>query len=117
MKVKELLPLLTHEEDDIVVILGSPSIGPRAMTDVTDAHHGFDWERGKLILKTKETVTVKTKEESVYYEAHELMMYLATKPVKRESYEILSARRILKRCGYTDADFEKYRKFFHKENI
>lgn len=123
MKLKELIDVLNNYDShtaqyrdlEVVVAIHSPSVGPSASVDVTGCHVGIDWDNGKLFLTTKDPIVKKTNKETAFDTAHELLMYLATKPVKKKSYEVDMAQKCLKEAGYTDEDFEKYRKFFHKE--
>lgn len=118
MKVKQLKEILERTDDDleVVVILSQPSMGPRANMQIESAHRGIDWEKNYFCMEPKAPISEKTKEEGVYYNAHELIMYLATKKMTRDSYEVTRAKAVLKRAGYTEADFDKYRHLFHKEN-
>lgn len=102
-------------EMKVVVALASPSIGFCASTPVKHAHAGFDWDSGSFILTTEDRVVKKTQHEDAFDAASDLLMYLATKPSKRESYETRMAKSILKRTGYTEEQFDKYRHLFHEE--
>lgn len=121
MKVKELKDALNHsadhDDDDLMISLSMPSIGPIAMSAIKGASFGFDWENGKVILQPERRLSEKTKEEDVYDMAKDLIMYLATKPSpsKRWKYETDQARKILLRAGYTEEQLNKYAGIFHKE--
>lgn len=117
MKVSELLALLSennkHHDDEIVIKINKPSVGPSACEPVISAHFGIDWDARKLILRTNKPLVVKSENEEIYDMSRDLMLYLATKPMKRRSYEVEKARSILKRNGMTEEDFMKYQKLFH----
>jgi hypothetical protein len=121
MKVKELKAVLNytdrHDEDDLMIHLAEPSIGPIAMSGVKSAGFGFDWESGKLIINPEKRLSEKTQPEDVYHMASDLLMYLATNPAKRYKYEIDTAKRILLKAGYTQEQLDKYRSIFHKEKV
>jgi hypothetical protein len=112
MKASELIEILKrHPDDEIVLLLDSPSIGPRASIPIASACSGFDWEKGQLLLSPETSVVKKTDSESIFDMARDLIMWLATKPVKKASYEVDMARRILNR---KKVDFMKYQNLFHK---
>jgi hypothetical protein len=104
-------------EAKVVIPLATPSIGCSASTEVESGHPGIDWNNGYFFLGTKDRVVKKSQHEDVFDAATDLLMYLATKPSKRESYETRTAKSILRRTGHVDEDFEKYRRFFHREEI
>lgn len=118
MKVKELLEILQYHgtrvdlEDEVVIPIAKDEIGGIPFTEVTRIVNGIDWDRGKLFFETKEPLVIKTDKESVYDMAVEFMMWLATKPNKRETYEIREAKRILDRAG---VEYMKHRKFLHRD--
>jgi hypothetical protein len=120
VKVSELKHMLNHsdrhDDDDVCIVLSMPSMGPRASSLVKSASFGFDWEKGQVMLTPEKRLSEKTKEEDVYHAASDLLMYIATKPAKRESYETRRSKQILLRCGYTEEDLLKYRRLFHKED-
>jgi hypothetical protein len=96
------------------VKIAKPSIGSIATDDVTYVGFGFDWEQGSLLISTENRLVPKSKKEDAYDIAHELLMYLATKPTKRDTYEIRNAKQCLLKAGYTEEDFVKYRHLFHE---
>lgn len=123
MKLLELQKLLNDfiertpdyaRDLNVVIKLNSPSIGGSATTSVRGITRGIDWDRGNFFIHAKDPVVVKTKHESAFDAARDLLMYLATKPSKRKSYETSTAQDILKRVGYTEEEFIKYSKFFHR---
>jgi hypothetical protein len=119
MKVKKIKEILNytdqHDDDDLVIALAMPSMGPSAKSQVTGVSFGFDWDMGSTFITPERKLSEKTIPEDTYQMASDLLMYLATKPSKRESYETRRAKAILLRAGYKEEDFEKYRTFFHKE--
>lgn len=120
MKVKDLAELLSrtgaHYQDcDLVVRLTSPSIGGCAKAEIASVSFGHDWDSGNLIFNPSNDLVVKSRDESIFDAARELLMFLATKPGKRDSYEVRRAKDILKKYGYTDEDFNKYRHLYHRE--
>jgi hypothetical protein len=108
-------PDYSKSEIEVIIPLSSPSIGPCSSTHIKDITKGIDWNSGKILIHTEDRIVKKTKEEDIFDAARDLLMYLATKPMKRSSYEVEQSQKILKRIGYVDQEFEKYRKFFHKE--
>lgn len=100
-------------DDEVVIKISSPSIGPACVESISGVSPGIDWDRGKLILKTTSPIVIKSNNESIFDASRDLLMYLATKPSKYKSYETRQAQSILKRCGYVDEDFLKYQKLFH----
>ncbi len=124
MKVSELLALLSgtnvnnrHHDDEIVIKITKPSVGPSACEPIVSAHFGIDWDARKVILRTDRPLVVKSENEEIYDMSRDLMLYLATKPMKRKSYEVEKAQSILKRTGMTEKDFIKYRRLFHPLKI
>ena len=120
MKVKALKNILnlndTHDDDDLKIRLAMPSIGPVATSDIESVAFGFDWESGSLIINPTRRLSEKTQNEDTYHMASDLLMFLATKPAKRESYETGTAKKILLKAGYTAEQLTKYQKLFHKES-
>ena len=118
MKVKELKELLNHsdrhDDDDLVIGLAMPSVAYRACSGVKSVGFGIDWDRGRVFIEPELRLSEKTLPEDAYHMSSDLLMYLATKPSKRESYETRTAKSILLRAGYKEEDFEKYRDLFHK---
>ncbi len=111
----ERSPMFHNElDDDISVILSLPSIGPRANSKVIHASFGFDWDRG-LQFTTEAKLVPKNDKQSIYESAYELICYLATKPVKKQSYEQRTALHILERYGYTKDKLEQIQRVYHKE--
>lgn len=102
-------------DDPISVILSLTSIGPRAHSKITHASFGFDWDRG-LQFTPDHRLVPKNEKQDVYEAASELLCYLGTKPVKKQTYEQREALRILKKYGYTDDEIEKIRSVYHKES-
>lgn len=121
MKVKELKNALNysdrHDEDELMIRLQMPSVGPVSMTEVASVSFGFDWESGKTIIYPEKILSEKTQPEHVYHMASDLLMYLATNPSKRYKYEIDTAKRILLKAGYTQEELDKYRSIFHKDKV
>ena len=125
MTVKELREILNRyhgyhsgrsDDEPVSVILALPSIGPRANTKVKSASFGFDWDRG-LQFGTEARLVPKNEKQDVFEAAFELLAWIATKPVKKETYEIRTARKILERYGCDEEKFALYRRVFHKESI
>jgi len=60
MKVSELIAQLQDMEPDDEVVVevtrSSPSIGPSAAVGVVSAANGLDWNNGRVLLGTDETV-------------------------------------------------------------
>lgn len=101
-------------ENRVVILLAKPSMGSHASIGIESAMPGMDWDSGSFMLKPNKAVVMKTEGEEAFDMAIDLLTWLASKPVKRETYEVRTAKRIMKRLGRTDEDFEKWRKFFHR---
>lgn len=123
MKIKDLKDILSRhngpydDEREVVILISKPSIGPRATTPVKSISFGFDWENGLALIRAEETLVPKSKKEELYDLSHGLLMYIATKPNKKETYEIREAKRALEKAGYTEEDFKKYRRLYHNEKL
>ena len=82
MKVKELKEILDnmhghHLEQEVIVRLDEPSIGPIASTKVKNAYMGFDWDRD-FILTTEEKISRKSDLQSLFEHSKEFLMTLAS---------------------------------------
>lgn len=79
MKLLELHKILDvhvtrHQDDadpyrldqDVMIAISSPSIGPCAMVSINNASFGFDWENGKFILNPAKPLVVKSEKEAVW---------------------------------------------------
>lgn len=114
MKVFELLQAINssdHEDtDEVKILLSLPSIGPRATTGIKYAKFGFDWDIG-LLLTPEVRLVPKTDKQDIFEAALDLLMFIATKPRKKESYETRTAARILTKYGR--ADFQKFAHLYH----
>lgn len=83
MKVKELAELFNHPrmerimDDDVVIELSEPSIGPIAMVEVKSAFQGFDWESGKFIIHPSEPVVRRTENQALWQAARDLLFMLS----------------------------------------
>jgi len=118
VKVKELKAMLKDEdtrydEEEVSVLLDLPSWGPRAFSKVKHASFGFDWDKG-LQFKTEHNLVPKNEKQSIFEAAHELLMFIATKPTKKHGYEQRTAIHILKRSGLTDEKLASYQSLFHR---
>ena len=119
MKVKELRDLLNQHGDsiddlDVLISVALPSIGPAATDMVTRARIGFDWDKD-LILSTETPLVPKQENQSVFESAYDLLMWLATDPVRNDSYEARAARRIVMKYGKTQEDLDRLQRIFHKK--
>lgn len=118
MNVQDLKSILEYNYEkrkqlEVLVKIAEPSVGPSATSPVSVAYFGIDWDRDLLIVPT-EQLSRKTEHQSVFESALDLLMYIATKPVKNESYEVRTAKRILSKYGRTDEYLEKYRHIYHR---
>lgn len=116
MKVKELLEFIKNCNEDqlnleVLVKLKDQSLGQIASTDIDSCYFGFDWDKD-LILIPKESLTKKTLNQEVFEKTKDLLMFLATN--EKTSYEQKKSRDILKKLGYSDQDFIKFKSIFHK---
>lgn len=119
MTIKELKEIMKyiderHDGELVSVLLDLPSIGPRAYSKIIDGSIGFDWDKG-LQFKTEHKLVPKNEKQSIYELAFDLLCWIATKPVKKESYEIRTAKRILLKYGYTQEKLDSYQKICHPE--
>jgi len=104
-------PNRTEDDREVLIELALPSMGPKASCRVKYAGFGIDWDRDFLITAEKPLVP-KTDLQKLWEDARDLIMYLATKPVKRPSYEIREARRML---DHYNIEYKAYAHLFHKE--
>ena len=114
MKAKKILEFLDqHKDDDIVIPISKPSMGPRACVGIESVTIGFDWDSGKIFFHPGESLVVKTENEEIWDMARDLIMWIATKKVKNKGYEQRNAISILERLKI---DFMKYQDVLHHEN-
>lgn len=57
-ELKKILELAGNEEEVVVLLTTSGSIGCRPNSKIVDAEPGMDWEMGKFILKTEDKIEV-----------------------------------------------------------
>lgn len=123
MTVKELRDVLNddfkrnegrNDAEEISVILALPSMGPRAHSKVKWAGFGFDWDRG-LQFETEARLVPKSEKQDIWEAGYELLSYIATKPAKKQSYEIRTAERIFRKYGRDDEWFAMVRRVMHKD--
>lgn len=120
MKVSELKAIIdrhaNQHDQDVKLYVPLPYVGPRATVEIEGASFGFDWDRG-LILRVKERLIPKTVEQDILEAANDLLMGLATEcfVVKRQSYYMRNAARIMLRLGHTPEQLEKYVRLFHQD--
>ena len=129
MKLTELKAIIDREVEDLAewkwkedaievgVIIASPGIGATPAVKVRSAGRGIDWDDGVFLIGTTEPLVVKSKKEKAFDLAVDLLWFLATKPTKRETYEIRMAKSSLKHAGYSEEDFKRLRNIFHKEPL
>jgi hypothetical protein len=114
MKVFELLQTINADDyedtDEVKILLDLPAIGPRATTSIKFAAFGFDWETG-LLLTPERKLVPKTDKQDIFEAAFELLMFIATKPRKKESYETKIAANIL--IKYGRPDYQKFAHLYH----
>jgi hypothetical protein len=79
MKVSELKAILEHsmEDEEVVVILSEPSMGPVAMVSVASASYGLDWEKGKLLLRPNAKLVRLKDKEALWQSAHDFIYTLS----------------------------------------
>jgi hypothetical protein len=116
MKVKDLKRRLEYlsDEDELVIPLAKPGIGSRPSVSVKSVSGGIAWDSGKVFLSSESPLVIKTESENAFDLSREFLMWLATKPNKRATYEILEARAILDKLGI---DYMKYQKFLHQDKF
>ena len=118
--IKDLKKMLNetdrYDNEPVQVLLNIPSIGGHAVSEVSHAHFGFDWDRG-LLLSTKDKITRKEKKQDIFEKATDLLMTLATEwyVMKKENFVNRRAREILLKFGYTDEKMRAYVRLFHKD--
>lgn len=119
MNVEDLKRILNMQDYNdqaklpVSVLISKPSVGPRAVCNIESAHFGFDWDRG-LLLTPISPLVIKQQNESAFDLSVDLLMYLATKPTKKKSYETKRARKILQKAGYTEQRIDELSKYYHK---
>jgi hypothetical protein len=120
MKVRELKEILNRYNDtdsfldnDVVVKLDVPSYGSSITSKVKSIRRGFDWDRD-LIIYTEDSVVVKSENEELFDRSRDLILFLATKPLKKDTYEIRRAKDLVKLMNISDEEFLKIRKLLHK---
>lgn len=121
MTIKELKAILDSnfkEDEEVKIVLSIPSIGPTATSKVESATYGFDWDKG-LLLRPSERLVVKDDKQSVYEDAQDLLMRIATESytVKNEKYEHRRAKQILLKHGFTEEKIRSYVHLYHKNPI
>lgn len=103
----------TRDNEAVSVLLELPSMGPRANTKVKHASFGFDWDKG-LQFTTEARLVPKNDKQDIYEAAYDLLFWLATKPQKKETYEVRTAKRILIEYGTTQEELDKLSHLFHE---
>lgn len=112
---KERIGMICDERYDdrhVGIRLALPSVGPLAISKITRAWVGYDWDRD-LILETSQKLVPKTDKQDVFEAAFDLLAYIATKEVKKDSYEIRTAKMILARYGYGEEKLKMIARVFH----
>jgi len=97
----------------VEIILDKGSVGGNTASHVVWAGFGFGRDHGRFLLKAQDSLVIKTEDEKLFDMARDLIIWLGTKPVKRDSYEIRSAKRILERMGFSEEKIKEYRKMIH----
>lgn len=104
-----------HDRNEPVkVLVDLPSVGPQAHVTLTHAGFGFDWDRG-LLLKPEKSLVPKEKKQDIFEDAYQLLLYIATKPEKKQSYEKRTAKTILARYGIDQSFLDKFQYLFLKD--
>lgn len=111
---KTVSRLRDHEDPEVVIPIAKTSVGLKASVDVDSISKGIDWNKNKFFLHTKEKLVPKSDKEQAYDMAWEFLLWIATKPVKKETYEVREARRIFDLIGY---DYMKYQRFLHQDKF
>lgn len=115
-ELKQILATNDHSDNEFVtVLLALPSVGPRAYTKVKDANFGFDWEKG-LQFSTEARLVPKNEKQDVFEAAFDLLAWIATKPVKKSTYETRTAKFILEKYGCNEEKFAIYKRVMHKDS-
>jgi hypothetical protein len=55
-----------HDDDDICIMTDDWSMGPSSVTGTQYIFVGFDWDKGKILIKPSEEVHKKSKEAGTY---------------------------------------------------
>lgn len=120
MKLSNLIGALqavqerSRDDLDVVIPISSPGVGGRPNVGISFLAEGADWDSGKLFLLPAKKLVVKTDKEAAFDAAVEFLMWLATKPTKRLTYEITTARNILDGAGI---EYMKHQKFLHQDKF
>jgi len=105
MTLREFLDSIHNMEreldNELIIHLSSPSIGPIANTGIKSTRSGFDWENGKTILEPKERLVVKTDKEDLYDMSYDLLHFLWVDAFqrKRKPWYFDRLKRIYERAG------------------
>lgn len=97
MKLNELYAVVDRlmrapraENNDVMIRMSDPSIGPIAMTAVKHIANGFDWENRKTII---------TPEQDIYYHSDEETIRRLRKELDKLAYEVVSLRTQLSKAN------------------
>ena len=122
MKIKELKHILKtssnyQDEEDVLVVLSEPSIGPTSTVKVESVSFGFDWDKG-LLIDCEKPLVEKNEKQSIFEEGYSLLMFLATESfiVKKEKYVHRESKRILISLGISEDSIKNYIHLYHKDN-
>jgi len=111
MKVSELKALLDkmaalpgasrRSDNDVVVRLSDPSVGPVATCGITGGYTGGDWDNGKFILQPEERITRKNEAQEVYDATFDLVfsIYSESFEKQRKPWHFKRIERIYERLG------------------
>ena len=111
-ELKKALKLYDDDTDHLEVLLAVdlPSRGPQATVKIRGGKFGFDWDRD-FILKTERPVVPKDDKQGLFEAGYDLLMWLATKPVKKLLYEVKTAQKLVSKYGRPD--YMKFAYMFH----
>ena len=56
---------LGHAEDEVVIVLADKSIGAHASSGIESAFAGFDWDRGRILVRPTKSVVSEEKSRDV----------------------------------------------------
>lgn len=96
MKVSELKIYLNHphgpcDDDEVVVRLSEPSVGPIAMDDVVTVYTGFDWEKGKVVLATNSNLVRRSEKQHLWQLASDFVCMAAMDRRRTKKGEAITA--------------------------
>jgi len=109
MKFKELRAIVNgpgwNDDDEVVIKVDKPSIGPLATVPVKSIGGGIDWDNGKAIIWPASTIVPKSQKETLYDDTQNFVFNCACLRNKNVAKE---AKRLLIKAGHDPARLEEF---------